>query len=206
MSIVVLASGGGSNFQALLDDPVIRPNLSALICNRPGAGCLDKAMAAGIEHAVIDHTDYDGRADFEQALIGMIDRFQPSLLVLAGFMRILETPFVSHYAGRMLNIHPSLLPRYKGLNTHQRAIDAGDSEAGVSVHLVTAELDGGPIIGQRRVPVLAGDTASTLAGRVLTQEHELYPAVIRAVLDQRLNLTGAIPTFEGQPLNQPLAF
>lgn len=206
MSIVVLASGGGSNFQALLDDPVIAAKLSALVCNRPGAGCLQRAADAGLECALVNHQDYDGRANFERALMQEIDRYQPTLLVLAGFMRILEAPFVNHYAGRMLNIHPSLLPKYKGLNTHQRAIDAGDCAAGVSVHLVTAELDGGPVIGQRQVPIEPDDSAQALASRVLVAEHQLYPAVIRAVLSGDLVLAGDGPTFKGQPIAQPLPF
>lgn len=148
--------------------------------NDPNAGGLAKAAAMGVDTFAVDHRPFGrDRAAFEAELIRHLDAAKPDILVLAGFMRILTPDFVRHYEGRMLNIHPSLLPKYPGLHTHARAIEAGDLEAGCTVHEVTADLDAGPILGQARVPVLAGDDADTLAARVLVQEHRLYPAVLR---------------------------
>lgn len=148
--------------------------------NDPGAGGLAKAQALGVATFAVDHRQFKGdRPAFETALLQQIEAAQPDILCLAGFMRILTPGFVSRFEGRMLNIHPSLLPKYPGLHTHQRAVDAGDTEAGATVHLVTPELDAGPILGQVRVPVMPGDTADTLAARVLVQEHRLYPEVLR---------------------------
>lgn len=180
--VAILISGGGSNMvrlaEDMIDDHPARPVL--VLSNVPDAGGLAKARALGIPTEVVNHRDFKGdREGFEKALISTIDPYEPDVLALAGFMRILTSEFVGHYAGRMLNIHPSLLPKYKGLHTHTRAIDAGDTEAGCSVHEVTAELDGGPILGQARVPVVAGDTEDSLSARVLVQEHALYPAVLR---------------------------
>lgn len=200
MNIVVLASGSGSNFQALLDDAVVRPALSKLICNRPGAGCLERAARAGLSSKVIDHKEFASREDFDQALAEQIEAEGADFIVMAGFMRILGKEFMQRFDGRMLNIHPSLLPKYKGLNTHQRALDAGDSEAGVSVHWATAELDGGPLIAQRRVLVQPNDDASSLAKRVLAQEHQLYPAVCRALVNGSLSMDGKRTLLNGVPL------
>ena len=151
-----------------------------VLSNVPDAGGLAKAQAMGIPTAIVDHRDFQGdRPGFEAALNKVLEDARPDIICLAGFMRILTEGFTGHWEGRCLNIHPSLLPKYKGLHTHQRALDAGDVEAGCSVHEVTAELDGGPILGQARVPVQADDTADTLAARVLVQEHQLYPAVLR---------------------------
>jgi len=180
--VAILISGGGSNMVTLADSMVgdhpARPCL--VLSNVPGAGGLAKAEARGIPTAVVDHRDFKGdREGFEKALFSAIDPHAPDILCLAGFMRILTPLFITHYAGKMLNIHPSLLPKYKGLNTHARALEAGDTEAGCSVHEVTAELDGGPILGQARVPIRPGDTPDRLAARVLEQEHRLYPAVLR---------------------------
>ncbi len=200
MSILALASGSGSNFQALLDDARIRESLVGLICNRPGAGCLARAEAAQVPHHLIDHRSFADREQFDQALAKTIRQIQPDWIVMAGFMRILSEPFMREFEGQMLNIHPSLLPKYKGLNTHQRAIDAGDTQAGVSVHWATAELDGGPIIAQRRVPIQPGDTASDLASRVLAQEHQVYPTVCHALLDQRLALRDGQTYLDDRPL------
>ena len=180
--VAILISGGGSNMVTLADSMVgdhpARPCL--VLSNVPGAGGLAKAEARGIPTAVVDHRDFKGdREGFEKALVSAIDPHAPDILCLAGFMRILTPLFITHYAGKMLNIHPSLLPKYKGLNTHARALEAGDTEAGCSVHEVTAELDGGPILGQARVPIRPGDTPDRLAARVLEQEHRLYPAVLR---------------------------
>ncbi len=182
LPIVVLISGGGSNLQAIIDaaaDDGLPVEIRAVISNKADAYGLERARQAGIETVVIDHTRFDSREAFDAELSRTIDGYQPQLVVLAGFMRILSDNFVHHYEGRMLNIHPSLLPRYKGTNTHARAIEAGDSEAGCSVHLVTAELDSGEVLLQARVPILEGDTAETLAARVLEQEHVIYPEAIR---------------------------
>ncbi len=163
--------------ESMVGDHPARPCL--VLSNVPGAGGLDKARALGIETAVIDHRAFAGaRADFEAALIERIDAARPDVICLAGFMRILTPVFTGHYAGRMLNIHPSLLPKYQGLDTHARAIAAGDAEAGCTVHAVTAALDDGPILGQARVPIAPDDTPETLAARILPFEHRLYPAVL----------------------------
>ena len=180
--VAILISGGGSNMVALVKsmtgDHPGRPVLVA--SNDLAAGGLVKAQAAGIATAAVDHRAYGkDRAGFEAELLRHIEAAEPDILCLAGFMRVLTPAFVARFEGRMLNIHPSLLPKYPGLHTHQRAIDAGDAEAGCTVHEVTAVLDDGPILGQARVPVLPGDSADTLAGRVLVQEHRLYPAVLR---------------------------
>ncbi|MBT8457752.1 MAG: phosphoribosylglycinamide formyltransferase [Alphaproteobacteria bacterium] len=180
--VAILLSGGGSNMVRLVEsmtgDHPARPVL--VMSNDPQAGGLDKARALGVATDAVDHRPFKGdRAAFEAALQAKLEDAAPDILCLAGFMRILTPAFTQAWAGRMLNIHPSLLPKYRGLNTHARAIDAGDAEAGCTVHEVTAELDDGPILGQARVPVLPGDTPDTLAARVLLQEHRLYPAVLR---------------------------
>lgn len=180
--IAILISGGGSNMLALVQDMgqggYAQPVLVA--SNDPTAKGLERAAALGITTAAVDHRPYGrDREAFEAALAEQIDAAQPDILCLAGFMRILTPGFIRRYKGRMLNIHPSLLPKYPGLHTHARALAAGDAEAGCTVHEVTADLDAGPILGQARVPVLPGDTEDTLAARVLTQEHRLYPAVLR---------------------------
>ena len=180
--VAILISGGGSNMLALLDsmcgDHPARPVLVA--SNDPVAAGLARAAARGVPVAAVDHRAFAGdRAAFETALLAPILQAQPDILCLAGFMRVLTADFVARFEGRMLNIHPSLLPKYQGLHTHRRVLDAGDTEAGCTVHEVTAALDDGPILGQARVPVLPGDTPDTLAARVLVQEHRLYPAVLR---------------------------
>jgi phosphoribosylglycinamide formyltransferase-1 len=180
--VAVLISGGGSNMLRLVESMTgDHPARAVLVAsNDPAASGLTKAAALGVPIAAVDHRPFGkDRAAFEQALLQPILAAQPDILCLAGFMRVLTPGFVQHFAGRMLNIHPSLLPLYPGLHTHQRALDAGDAQAGCTVHEVTAELDAGPILGQARVPVLPGDTADTLAARVLTMEHRLYPAVLR---------------------------
>jgi len=164
--VVVLISGSGSNLQSLIDASQRADSpfsIAAVICNRPGAFGLSRAESAGIPAICLDHTGFDSREAFDEALAQEIDVFEPELIALAGFMRILTPAFVSRYEGRMLNIHPSLLPKYPGLNTHQRAIDAGDDEAGATIHFVTADLDGGPPVVQARVPIKQGDDASSLA-------------------------------------------
>lgn len=182
--VAILISGGGSNMLALLRDMAAadHPATPVLVAsNDPAAAGLSKAAAQGVKTAAVDHRPFGkDRAGFEAALLEPILAAQPDILLLAGFMRVLTPAFVERFAGRMLNIHPSLLPKYPGLHTHQRAIDAGDAVAGCTVHEVTPILDDGPILGQARVPVMADDTADSLAARVLVQEHKLYPAVLRA--------------------------
>ena len=180
--VAILISGGGSNMLALLRDMAAgHPSHPVLVAsNDPDAGGLAKAAALGVKTAVVDHRAYPGdRAGFEVALLHQVQAARPDIICLAGFMRVLTPRFVDAYAGRMLNIHPSLLPKYPGLHTHRRALEAGDAEAGCTVHVVTTILDDGPILGQARVPVLRGDTADSLSARVLPQEHLLYPAVLR---------------------------
>ena len=184
--VAILISGGGSNMVALAEsmagDHPARPVL--VLSNDPEAGGLAKAAAMGIATAAVDHRPFGkDRAGFEAELLKSLAKAAPDIVCLAGFMRVLTPGFVNHFAGRMLNIHPSLLPKYPGLHTHQRALDAGDAEAGCTVHEVTPVLDDGPILGQARVPVEPGDTAETLAARVLLQEHRLYPAVLRRFAD-----------------------
>ena len=179
--VAILISGGGSNMLALLRDmqQADHPAMPVLVAsNDPQATGLAKAAALGVATAAVSHRGQT-RDAFETALLDPILAARPDILLLAGFMRVLTPAFVGRFAGRMLNIHPSLLPKYPGLHTHQRALDAGDAEAGCTIHKVTPVLDDGPILGQARVPVLAGDTADTLAARVLVQEHRLYPAVLR---------------------------
>lgn len=189
--VAILISGGGSNMVKLVEsmtgDHPARPVIVG--SNDPSAQGLARAEALGVPTFAVDHRRFQGdRGAFEAALLAPLLAARPDILCLAGFMRILTPDFVTGFAGRMLNIHPSLLPKYPGLHTHRRAIEAGDAEAGASVHLVTPELDAGPILGQARVPVLPGDTAESLAARVLLQEHRLYPAVLRrfAAGDQSL--------------------
>jgi phosphoribosylglycinamide formyltransferase-1 len=180
--VAILISGGGSNMVELLksmtgDHPA---RACVVLSNIPDAGGLAKAEAAGVPTVVVDHKPFGAdRAAFEAEMAKALDQYQPDIIALAGFMRVLTAEFVARYQGRMLNIHPSLLPKYRGLHTHARAIEAGDDIAGCTVHEVTADLDDGPILGQARVPVVAGDTPETLAARVLVQEHRLYPAVLR---------------------------
>ncbi len=187
MSVVVLISGRGSNLQALLD---ARIPVSAVISNKAGAGGLEIAGRHGIATRVVEHRAYAGREAFDAALAAAIDEFKPELVVLAGFMRILTPGFVERHAGRLVNIHPSLLPSFPGLDTHERALEAGVKLHGCTVHFVTAELDHGPIIAQAAVPVLDDDTPDTLAARVLREEHRIFPEAVRAFLDGRLRVRG----------------
>lgn len=180
MSVVVLISGRGSNLQAILDAGI---PVSAVISNRPGAGGLAIAERRGVATTVVEHRRFATREAFDAALAEQIDRHAPRLVALAGFMRVLTPGFVARYAGRLVNIHPSLLPAFPGLDTHARALAAGAKRHGCTVHFVTAELDHGPIIARASVPVLPDDTAQTLAGRVLAQEHLIYPRALRWFLD-----------------------
>ena len=188
-NIVILISGSGSNMEAIVQaaeqarwSELLDARVAAVISNKPEAAGLILAKAQGLATRVLDHKGFASREDFDAALMAEIDRFSPVLVVLAGFMRILTSGFVAHYAGRLVNIHPSLLPAFPGLNTHQRAIDAGCKFAGATVHQVTAELDHGVILAQAVVPVLVGDTAEVLAARVLTQEHIIYPRAVNQFL------------------------
>ncbi|WP_020408242.1 phosphoribosylglycinamide formyltransferase [Hahella ganghwensis] len=201
--IVVLISGNGSNLQALIDAQARNTfpgNIVAVISNRPGAFGLERAQKVGIDAITLDHKEYDSRESFDQALQAGIDAYRPDLVVLAGFMRILTPEFVRHYQGKMLNIHPSLLPKYQGLHTHKRALEAGDTKHGVTVHFVTEELDGGPNIVQAEVPVLHGDTPETLATRVQLQEHLIYPEAVRWYCEERLTMENNSALLDGQKL------
>lgn len=189
--IVVLISGSGSNLQAIIDsasDPETSIDIRAVISSNPNAYGLQRANDAGISCKIFNYRDYPDRSSYDTALMAEIDRHQPKLVVLAGFMRILTTEFVNHYSGRLINIHPSLLPLYPGLNTHQRAIENGDREAGATVHFVTPEVDDGPVIIQAHVPVFENDTGNELATRVLKQEHIIYPKAIRWFAQGRLTV------------------
>jgi phosphoribosylglycinamide formyltransferase-1 len=189
--VVVLISGSGSNLQALIDgqaDNSLAISIEAVISNKESVYGLTRADEAKIPNQVIQHNAFPDRESYDQALIAAIDQYNPDLVVLAGFMRILSAPFVNHYAERLLNIHPSLLPKYQGLNTHQRAIDAGDQWHGVTVHFVSEELDGGPSIIQARVPIEENDTVAKLSSRVQVQEHIIYPLAISWFADKRLSL------------------
>ena len=198
--VVILISGRGSNLQAILNEtrtgrlPI---EIRAVISNNRTATGLQHAAAAGIPTEVIEHRGFPERTQFDNALKQAIDRYQPRLVILAGFMRILGTEFIRHYAGRLLNIHPSLLPAFKGLDTHARALAAGAREHGASVHFVTNDLDGGPVIIQAKVPVLADDTAETLAARVLEQEHRIFPLAIQWAAEERLTLRNGQVLLDG---------
>ena len=201
MPAVALISGRGSNLATIIDQAErIGIRLAAVISNVAGAAGLKTAAAVGITTEVVDHRDFADRASYDQALLARIDRFAPKIVLLAGFMRILSPAFVQHYRGRLLNIHPSLLPAYRGLNTHQRVIHAGEHQHGCTVHFVTEELDGGPIVVQRRVKVLADDDANTLAARVLQQEHQIYPLAISWFTAGRLALRGDQAQLDGHDL------
>ncbi|MEJ1353748.1 MAG: phosphoribosylglycinamide formyltransferase [Candidatus Sedimenticola sp. (ex Thyasira tokunagai)] len=208
LSLVVLISGSGSNLQAIIDaaenDPIVE--VRAVISNRADAFGLERAARAGIETQVLDHKAYTDRESYDQALGDLIESYQPGLVALAGFMRILTPPLVTRLHGRMLNIHPSLLPNYRGLHTHQRVLEAGDKEHGASVHFVTEELDGGPLVLQAKVPVLQDDDEQQLAARVLTQEHIIYPQVIRWFAEGRLKLKENRVLKDGKQLEAPVIF
>ena len=190
-NIVILISGRGSNMQAIVAAATSQhwdARITAVISNRQEAEGLAFAEQQGIPTAVVSNKQYSTRSEFDAALQAQIDQFAPDLVVLAGFMRILTPEFVQHYAGRMINIHPSLLPNLTGLHTHRQALQAAVSEHGATVHVVTPELDHGPILGQARIPVVAGDNEESLAARVLEQEHVLYPSVIKQIIDGKINL------------------
>jgi len=201
--LAILISGHGSNLQRFIDACAagdLAAQISLVISNNPGAGGLQRARRAGLNSRCVNHRDYDTREAFDRALVDELQDHGVDLVILAGFMRILTPVLIEPYLGRLLNIHPSLLPKYPGLHTHQRALDAGDSAAGVTVHFVTPELDGGPPIVQARVPVLPGDTAETLAARVAVQEHIIYPLAVKWYLEGRLALTASGATLDGRPV------
>lgn len=207
LRVVVLISGSGSNLQAFIDrvaDGTLPATLAAVVSNKSDAFGLERARRAGIATEVVSHRDHPDRASFDRALAACIDRHSPDLVVLAGFMRILGAEFVRRYAGRLLNIHPSLLPKFTGLDTHARALAAGESEHGCSVHYVTEELDGGPVVAQSRVPVQPDDTADSLRERVHRAEHRLYPAVVGWIADGRLRCREDRVLFDEAPLKTPL--
>ena len=203
-NIVVLISGNGSNLQAIIDgctNGVIKNSrVTAVISNKADAYGLKRAQQANIDNLYLTATEFANRQAYDQALIEKIDAYQPDVIILAGFMRILSADFVHHYQGRMLNIHPSLLPKYSGLNTHQRAIDAGDTEHGTSVHFVTEELDGGPVILQAKVPIFATDNVDDVIQRVQRQEHNIYPLVTQWLLSQRLSMQNGRAVLDGNIL------
>jgi len=207
LPLVVLVSGRGSNLRAIdarIEAGAVPARIRAVMSDRADAPALAWASARGFANRALSPRDFTDRAAFDVALADAIADFVPGLVVLAGFMRILGASVVERFAGRMLNIHPSLLPRYPGLHTHRRVLEAGDPEHGASVHFVTAELDGGPVVLQARVPVLPGDDELTLAGRVLVQEHRIYPLAIRWFAEGRLRLDDGAVWFDGRPLDVPL--
>jgi len=221
--IVVLISGNGSNLQAIIDAISTEKTLiagkqhkspkqlspieiRAVISNRADAYGLERASKAGIHTVVLSDANYTSREDYDKKLQATIEQFQPQLIVLAGFMRILSEGFVSHYLGKMINIHPSLLPKFRGLKTHQRAIENGETRHGATVHFVTPELDGGPAILQAEVPVLRDDSANTLADRVLDMEHKIYPLVIRWIAEKKVSLAQNQVVYEGKPLTKPIKY
>ncbi|MEO9654951.1 phosphoribosylglycinamide formyltransferase [Marinomonas sp.] len=201
--IVVLISGSGSNLQALIDQSLqgnLNVEICAVISNKADAFGLQRAQKAGIPTHTLDHKSFDSREAFDEQLQLIIDQYQPKLVVLAGFMRILTETFAQHYEGRMLNIHPSLLPKYKGLNTHQRAIDAGEKEHGVSVHFVSAELDAGAVILQASCPIEKTETADTLASKIHSYEHIIYPLAVKWFSEERLAYKNGIAVLDNKIL------
>lgn len=208
-SLVILISGSGSNMQAIIDatrDGRIDADVALVLSNRTDAGGLKIAEQAGIPTRVIEHTAYGSREQFDQAMMEIIDPLQPDLVVLAGFMRILTPAFIRHYHDRLINIHPSLLPRYKGLRTHQRVLENGDTVHGASVHYVCDELDSGPVVLQAIVDVATDDDAASLAARVLEQEHVIYPMAIQYHISGRISVTDQAVLFDGKPLDKPLCW
>ncbi|MGB0721425.1 MAG: phosphoribosylglycinamide formyltransferase [Gammaproteobacteria bacterium] len=209
LPVVVLISGRGSNFKALLECAragELDVEVRAVVSNRGDAAGLETARHAGLPVRVVEHKGFDDREAFDRALADCIDEFDPALVILAGFMRVLTPGFVRRYDGRLLNIHPSLLPRHPGLDTHARAISSGDSEHGASVHLVNEEVDGGPVLAQVRVPIHTHDDAMRLAARVLVQEHQLLPLVVQWFAHGRIRLDSRGVLMDGEHLLRPLQF
>ncbi|MBW3694381.1 phosphoribosylglycinamide formyltransferase [Vibrio sp. T187] len=202
-NIVVLISGSGSNLQAILDacdKQLVKASVKAVFSNKADAYGLERAKSANVDALFVNPKEFESREAFDQELMNQIDAYKPDLIILAGYMRILSSDFVNHYLGKMINIHPSLLPKYPGLHTHQRAIDAKDSEHGTSVHFVTEELDGGPVVLQAKVPVFSDDDAQSLASRVLTQEHQIYPLVSKWFIEGRLSMQDGKAILDGKEL------
>lgn len=203
--LVILISGSGSNLQAFIDrcnDNTLDADIVAVISNKAGVKGLERAQKAGIATAVLDHKTFESRESFDLALGDLIESYSPDLVILAGFMRILTSNFVNHFLGRLMNIHPSLLPKYPGLNTHQRAIDAGDKVAGATVHFVTPELDGGPAILQARVCIHDRDNADDLAARILAFEHQIYPMAAQWFCQGRLKMLDNHVFLDGEKLGE----
>lgn len=204
---VVLISGSGSNLQAFIDQidagelPI---QISLVISNKADAYGLERANSAGIATAIVDHKRYASRLAFDQALIAAIDEVKPDIIILAGFMRILTPEFVNHYANRLVNIHPSLLPKYPGTNTHQRALDAGDKWHGASIHFVVPEVDAGPIILQGRLPIMSNDSAKSLQQRIHKIEHQLYPQAVKWFAEQRLSFDAGKVLLDGETAAEQL--
>jgi phosphoribosylglycinamide formyltransferase-1 len=206
-SAAVLISGSGTNLQAFIDKVAageLDIELTVVLSNKPAAAGLDRARSAGIPVECVKHGDYPDRESFDRALVDTLGRYAPDIIILAGFMRILTPVFIDHFAGRIFNIHPSLLPRYPGLDTHQRAIDAGDEWAGSTAHFATEELDGGPPVIQGRVPILPDDTAASLAARVLDVEHQIYPRAIALFAAGRLAYRDGAAWLDGERLREPI--
>lgn len=209
LPVVVLISGAGSNLQALIDAVAqqgLPVDIRAVISNRRDAQGLQRAQRTGIATAILDHRDYADRAAFDAALQALIDGYQPGLVLLAGFMRVLTRTFVAHYQGRMLNIHPSLLPDLPGIDTHRRALASGRTVHGASVHFVTPEVDGGPVIIQARITIAPGDDAASLGARVLAAEHQIYPLAVRWFAAGRLRWCEGQIEFDGRVLSAPLVY
>lgn len=207
LPVVVLVSGSGSNLQALIDGQrsgTLPIDIRAVVSNRPDAYGLERAQAAGIATETLDHRRFTDRESYDTALRERVDSYRPGLVVLAGFMRILTDPLVEHFHGRMLNIHPSLLPAFRGLHTHRRALEAGHRQHGCTVHFVTPALDAGPLVAQGVVPVEPGDTEERLAARVQQQEHRVYPLVVRWFAEARVRLDGDTVLLDERPLKGPI--
>ena len=199
--LAILASGDGSNMQAIAnacETGGIPGRIAVVVSNQPGAGVIDRAARSAIPTSIVNHRDYATRGDFDAALRAALQPHAPDLVILAGFMRILTSTFIEAFRGRLLNIHPSLLPKYPGLHTHARAIAAGDREHGATVHFVTEDLDGGPAVLQAAVPVTSGDSAETLAARVLHVEHRIYPLAVAWWVSGRLRLIGTEVRLDGR--------
>lgn len=202
--LAILISGTGSNLQALIDQQADHDyEIVLVLSNRPNVAGLDRATKANIPQITLDHTLYESREAFDQAMIAEIDQHQVDAIILAGFMRILTPEFTEHYLGRMLNIHPSLLPKYPGLHTHQRALEAGDSEHGLSIHFVTAELDGGPVILQAKVAIESGDTEDSLKQKVQKLEHQAYPLVTHWLAQGIITLKNNQAYYQDEVISEP---
>jgi len=201
--IVVLLSGSGTTLQSIIDTD-LPAEISAVISNKPDVMGLSRAQEAAIPTHVLEHTAYESREAFDHDLQGLIDEYEADLVVLAGFMRILSDDFVNHYSGKLINIHPSLLPSYKGMHTHQRVMDAAEPFHGSSVHFVNAELDGGPVLLQARLPVLASDSIESLELRIKTKEHLIYPTAITWLAEGRIELTDGEIHMDGKKMTGPV--